>query len=157
MGHETERFWPLPPWEYVPFLMNQKKGIFLPPSLPYGPMSPSQQFFFLEGIPYRLLEMFPIFLSMYLLWFLFSIVLKCFRCLIVRVGNKVLTFDNTKYFGKLSWHWICFLNQNKLNSIKVAKLEDEFGDKDIGEGVMEVILSCLRGFALGQTNRHLWM
>ena len=30
--------------------MNQKKGIFLPPSLPYGPMSPSQQFFF-GGIP----------------------------------------------------------------------------------------------------------
>ena len=46
----TKRFWPLPPQEYVPFLMNLKKGIFLPPSPLYGPMSPKH--YFLECIPY---------------------------------------------------------------------------------------------------------
>ena len=29
-----------------PFWWTKKRGLFLPPSLPYGPMSPSQQFFF---------------------------------------------------------------------------------------------------------------
>ena len=35
-----------------PFWWTKKRGLFLPPSLPYGPMSPSQQFFFFECIPY---------------------------------------------------------------------------------------------------------
>ena len=34
-----------------PFWWAKKRGFFLPPSLPYGPMSPSQQFFFFECIP----------------------------------------------------------------------------------------------------------
>ena len=34
-----------------PFWWTKKRGLFLPPSLPYGPMSPSQQFFFFECIP----------------------------------------------------------------------------------------------------------
>ena len=32
-----------------PFWWTKKRGLFLPPSLPYGPMSPSQQFFFLNA------------------------------------------------------------------------------------------------------------
>ena len=40
-----------------PIFGELKKGdFFLPPSLPFGPMSPSQQFFFLEGIPYHLFQ-----------------------------------------------------------------------------------------------------
>ena len=38
-----------------PFWWTKKRGLFLPPSLPYGPMSPSPQFFF-EGIPEQKLE-----------------------------------------------------------------------------------------------------
>ena len=34
-----------------PFWWTKKRGFFLPPSLPYGPMSPSQQFFFFECFP----------------------------------------------------------------------------------------------------------
>ena len=32
-----------------PFWWTKKRGLFLPPSLPYGPMSPSQQFLFLNA------------------------------------------------------------------------------------------------------------
>ena len=46
---------PSPHKNMSPFWWTKKRD-FLPPSLPYGPMSPSQQFFFLEGIPYQNFE-----------------------------------------------------------------------------------------------------
>ena len=44
-----------PPIRICPLFDKLKKENFLPPSLLYRPMSPSQQFFF-EGIPYGIID-----------------------------------------------------------------------------------------------------
>ena len=44
-----KRFDPSPHKNMSPFWWTKKREFFLPPSLPYGPMSPSQQFFFLKA------------------------------------------------------------------------------------------------------------
>ena len=46
-----KKFDPSPHKNMSPFWWAKKRGFFLPPSLPYGPMSPSQQFFFFECFP----------------------------------------------------------------------------------------------------------
>ena len=48
-GACDKKFLTPPSIRLCPLFDELKKGDFFPPSLPYGPMSPSQQFFFLDA------------------------------------------------------------------------------------------------------------
>ena len=99
-----------------PFWWTKKRGLFLPPSLPYGPMSPSQQFFFFECFPYRYTVVEKSLLYFVLLyyshksWSIFKTRDRFGICWSWR-------FQNTPYMSNLTKFWLRYLRLKTHDTI----------------------------------------